>query len=80
MEEEVNHSHLVGKESGTSPEAGKGSSSHNTPSQGKDPKHEKESSATEHKGAPSAASPSTTFFFTTRNNYYFFFDNCNDKL
>jgi hypothetical protein len=40
MEEEVNHSHLVGKESGTSPEAGKGSSSHNTLSQGKDPTHE----------------------------------------
>jgi hypothetical protein len=50
MEEDVKHSHLVGKESGTSPEAGKGSSSHNTPSQGKDPTPERESSATEHKG------------------------------
>src|SRR3712207_6512037 len=50
MEEDVKHSHLVGKESGTSPEAGKGSSSHNTLSQGKDPTHERESSATEHKG------------------------------
>ena len=50
MEEDVKHSHLVGKESGTSPEAGKGSSSHNTPSQGKDPMHERESYATEHKG------------------------------
>src|SRR3712207_3950290 len=50
MEEDVKHSSLVGKESGTSPEAGKGSSSHNTLSQGKDPTHERESSATEHKG------------------------------
>jgi hypothetical protein len=50
MEKDVKHSHLVGKESGTSPEARKDSSSHNTPSQGKDTTHERESSATEHKG------------------------------
>jgi hypothetical protein len=81
MEEDVKHSHLVGKESGTSPEAGKGSSSHNTPSQGKDPTPERESSATEHKGHHQHQHPpSTTFFFPTRNNYCFFLDNCNDKL
>jgi hypothetical protein len=45
----MKHSHLIRKESRASPQAGKGSSPDNTHSQGNDPTHERESSASEHK-------------------------------
>jgi hypothetical protein len=49
MEDDVKHSHLIRKESRASSQAGKGSSLDNTHSQGKDPTHERGSSAGEHK-------------------------------
>jgi hypothetical protein len=49
MEDDMKHSHLIRKESRASPQAGKGSSPDNTHSQGNDPTHERESSASEHK-------------------------------
>jgi hypothetical protein len=50
MEDDERHSHLIAREnSRTRSQAGKDSSPHNTPSQGKDPMHERESSVSEHK-------------------------------
>jgi hypothetical protein len=48
-DDDMKHSHLVRKESRASPQAGKDSSPDNTHSQGKDPTHERESSASGHK-------------------------------
>jgi hypothetical protein len=63
MEDDMKRSHLVRKESRASPQAGKGSSPDNTHSQGKDPTHERESSASEHKKhhqQHSSSQPETT--------------------
>ena len=81
-DDDMKHSDLVRKESRTSPEAGKGSSSHNTHNQGKDQTHERESSASEHREHQHQHHHhhQSTFVFPTRNDCDFFYDNCNDKL